>query len=157
MAINNQIGRDVRNTLNDIETIKTIAEEAKVNSDQAKKAVENVDVAVEKANNAATSVNDVVRLVNDKMVELEGVDAVQFKERQDTFDAQLAQKAQQSALEIEKQRINNLIALPQGATTNDARLEDIKIGYDGTVYNSPGDAVRAIGAFMTEDNQVWVV
>lgn len=72
--------------------------------------------------------------------------------------SQLAQKAQQTALEVEKERINNLIALPDGSTTNDARLEDIAIGYDGTVYDSPGEAVRQqFGAYMTEENESWVV
>lgn len=51
-------------------------------------------------------------------------------------------KADKTSLEVERQRINNLIKLPTGATTNDARLEDIAIGADGRIYDSPGDAVR---------------
>lgn len=65
------------------------------------------------------------------------------------IDAQLAQtktelrkKANQSSLEAERSRIDNLIKLPEGSTANDARLEDIRIGTDGTVYSSPGTAVR---------------
>lgn len=61
---------------------------------------------------------------------------------QNKVNAQLAHKAEQTDLEVEKERIDNLISLPDGSTTNDARLEDITIGADGEVYDSPGNAVR---------------
>lgn len=51
-------------------------------------------------------------------------------------------KATKTEVEVERQRINQLQTIPTGSTTSDAALNDIKIGADGMVYDSPGDAVR---------------
>ena len=73
------------------------------------------------------------------------------------IDAQLAQKANQAALEVEKSRINNLTA-NAGDVTNNAELLDIRVGYDGITYTTAGEAVRqTIGAYMTLENESWVV
>ncbi len=51
-------------------------------------------------------------------------------------------KANASALNVEKARIDKLATLKSGSTTGDAELTDIRVGYDGTKYNTAGNAVR---------------
>lgn len=46
------------------------------------------------------------------------------------------------AIQIERNRIDSLSKLENGSTTGDAELIDIRNGYDGTVYDTAGEAIR---------------
>ena len=54
----------------------------------------------------------------------------------------IGQKANQSDLEVQKQRIDGFTTLASGSTTGDAELIDGRIGADGVTYSNIGTAIR---------------
>ena len=52
-------------------------------------------------------------------------------------------KSDRTELEVERQRINNIVSLKDGSTTGDAELTDIRVSYDGKTYVSINACFRA--------------
>lgn len=67
---------------------------------------------------------------------------IKSKINQEINTRQNADNNLQSQLEVEKSRIDNLANLPEGSTTGDAELQDLRVGYNGITYNNAGTAVR---------------
>jgi hypothetical protein len=70
------------------------------------------------------------------------------------FDAILKREitSMDSAIDILKARMDTFSSLPDGSTTGDAELADIKVGYNGKIYNSAGSAVREQFASIIDEN-----
>jgi len=130
-------------------------------TDEVENAIGYVD---EKISQMQSDVQDAVQYTSETVNQVKQ----EFNEQLDTtvsnkmtpfvevVNERLAQKANKDELEVERARINNLVA-HAGDTDGNAELLDIRVGWDGILYPTAGDAVRSIQQFMTLENQPWEV
>lgn len=64
-------------------------------------------------------------------------------------------KASKTELDVERERINQMTKLPDGSTTGDAELADIRVASNGRTYDTAGGAVRGqVGGLIEKTDAI---
>lgn len=82
------------------------------------------------------------RKAADEKEKSERIAAIEKERNERTLGDNTERAERKAEIEVERQRINSLTKLPEGSTTGDAELQDIRVGANGETYETAGAAVR---------------
>ncbi len=95
------------------------------------------------------------RKAADEKEKSERIAAIERERNERTLGDNTERAERKAEIEVERQRINNLAKLPEGSTTGDAELKDMRVGADGKTYETAGAAVREqIGSLKADLDNV---
>ena len=82
------------------------------------------------------------RKAADEKEKSERIAAIEKERNERTLGDNTERAERKAEIEVERQRLNSLTKLPEGSTTGDAELQDIRVGANGETYETAGAAVR---------------